>query len=174
MPRLQAMVLAARNGGEAMSEKIRIINAHGTTNEPWVQFMCPGCGRTHSINNTWTFNGDMERPTITPSVKVTWPQGKGKPDRICHSFVTDGKIQFLSDCTHSLAGQTVDLDEFPLTDTGVRCGYLADGRSRYTQCSKAAIYRNAELARCNVHGGHHDYTERWDGTVWIPSGEEAK
>ena len=30
---------------------------------------------------------------------------------ICHSFVTDGKIQFLSDCTHGLAGQTVELSE---------------------------------------------------------------
>jgi hypothetical protein len=27
----------------------------------------------------------------------------------CHSFITDGKIEFLSDCTHSLAGQTVEL-----------------------------------------------------------------
>lgn len=32
---------------------------------------------------------------------------------VCHSFVTDGRIQFLSDCTHSLAGQTVDLPEMP-------------------------------------------------------------
>jgi hypothetical protein len=31
---------------------------------------------------------------------------------ICHSFVTDGRIQFLNDCTHSLAGQTVDLPDF--------------------------------------------------------------
>ena len=29
----------------------------------------------------------------------------------CHSFVTDGRIQFLSDCTHALAGQTVDLPD---------------------------------------------------------------
>jgi hypothetical protein len=29
----------------------------------------------------------------------------------CHSFVTDGRIQFLSDSTHALAGQTVDLPE---------------------------------------------------------------
>ena len=34
-------------------------------------------------------------------------------DTVCHSFVTDGRIQFLGDCTHSLAGQTVDLPEFP-------------------------------------------------------------
>jgi len=32
---------------------------------------------------------------------------------ICHSFIRDGKIQFLGDCTHALAGQTVDLPELP-------------------------------------------------------------
>jgi hypothetical protein len=32
-----------------------------------------------------------------------------KNDRVCHSFVTDGKIQFLSDCTHSLANTTVEI-----------------------------------------------------------------
>ena len=28
-----------------------------------------------------------------------------------HSYVTDGRIQYLSDCTHPLAGQTVDLPD---------------------------------------------------------------
>lgn len=31
----------------------------------------------------------------------------------CHSFVRDGKIEFLNDSTHSLAGQTVDLPPLP-------------------------------------------------------------
>ncbi len=29
-----------------------------------------------------------------------------------HSFVVDGHIQFLGDCTHELAGQTVDIPDF--------------------------------------------------------------
>jgi hypothetical protein len=33
------------------------------------------------------------------------------PSPLCHSFVRDGRIEFLSDCTHSLAGQTVELPE---------------------------------------------------------------
>jgi hypothetical protein len=34
-------------------------------------------------------------------------------DRIvCHSFVTDGRIQFLDDSTHELAGETADLPEW--------------------------------------------------------------
>ena len=34
-------------------------------------------------------------------------------DDVCHSFVTDGRIQFLGDCTHKLAGQTVNIPEWP-------------------------------------------------------------
>lgn len=33
------------------------------------------------------------------------------PPHVCHSFVRDGRIEFLSDCTHALAGQTVELSE---------------------------------------------------------------
>jgi hypothetical protein len=33
----------------------------------------------------------------------------GAPPAVCHSFVTDGRIQLLGDCTHSMASQTVDL-----------------------------------------------------------------
>jgi hypothetical protein len=70
----------------------------------------------------WGFNGDLEFPTFTPSVLVTIHWGNGKPredpefeetEKRCHSFVTDGMIQFLSDCTHPLAGQTVNLPEWP-------------------------------------------------------------
>ncbi|WP_164828247.1 hypothetical protein [Sinorhizobium medicae] len=59
------------------------------------------------------YNGNPDVPTFTPSVLVTnnGPDaGKdGPPPAICHSFVTDGRIQFLADCTHALAGQTVDM-----------------------------------------------------------------
>ncbi|MGC4033677.1 MAG: hypothetical protein QM754_18485 [Tepidisphaeraceae bacterium] len=30
----------------------------------------------------------------------------------CHSFVRDGQIEFLGDCTHELAGKTVPLEPF--------------------------------------------------------------
>ncbi len=71
-----------------------------------LMFFCPGCREYHHVTDSWRFNGDYERPTITPSVRVS-------DDRrtLCHSFVRDGQIQFLSDCAHELAGQTVDLPE---------------------------------------------------------------
>lgn len=41
------------------------------------------------------------------------PWEQTKVEKVCHSFVTDGRIQFLADCTHDLAGLTVDLPDFP-------------------------------------------------------------
>lgn len=84
---------------------------------PDVMFMCPGCKCGHSVyvagrknimnGATWTFNNDFEKPTFTPSILVRW-QNK-KHDFTCHSYVKDGMIQFLDDCTHELKGQTVEL-----------------------------------------------------------------
>lgn len=84
-------------------------------------FRCPGCAGLHQVavgdgeGPRWGYNGNPERPTFTPSVMVTYPGADagvdGAPPAICHSFVTDGRIQFLGDCTHALAGQTVDLPE---------------------------------------------------------------
>ena len=78
-----------------------------------IGFWCPGCDEAHVIRygaaNTglgWTWNGSVDRPTLTPSVLAFGHQR-------CHSFVTDGKIQFLSDCTHSLVNQTVALPPWP-------------------------------------------------------------
>lgn len=82
-------------------------------------FVCPGCNDTHEVDGKWTFNGDYEKPTLRASIKV---RGVHIPDdnyptvgtpSVCHSYVTDGKIQFLGDCTHKLVGQTVELPELP-------------------------------------------------------------
>lgn len=79
-------------------------------------FFCVGCDAPHSIGvgagpgPRWTFNGRPDAPTFTPSVLTSWTEGAEK--KVCHSFVTDGRIQYLGDCTHHLAGQTVDLPEW--------------------------------------------------------------
>ena len=88
-------------------------------------FYCPGCKESHVFDSTvWQFNGDMEKPTISPSY-LTWlepnpnadpkhdPKGKFRAGFRCHSFVSNGMIQFLGDCTHTLANQTVPLGDFP-------------------------------------------------------------
>ncbi len=78
-------------------------------------FQCPGCQQGHMINvdpangpPCHTLSGPPESPTIRASVFAN-PTGKPEQGPKCHSFVTEGKIQFLNDCTHSLAGQTVEL-----------------------------------------------------------------
>lgn len=74
---------------------------------------CPGCKTGHKFDKRWTFNGDMEKPTFRASMLVKWTRTvDGVVDFVCHSFVTDGKIEFLDDCTHKLKGQTVDLPDF--------------------------------------------------------------
>lgn len=98
-------------------------------------FLCPGCGFGHGVwtkqpngrnGAVWSFNGDLEKPTFSPSLLV---QGTRRitddeatrilagenleiPKYRCHSFIRDGNIQFLNDCTHALAGQTVPIPEY--------------------------------------------------------------
>ena len=55
----------------------------------------------------WKWTGDFERPTVTPSILLT------RPGYVDHLFISDGKIQYLNDCTHDLAGSTVDMMDFP-------------------------------------------------------------
>ncbi len=44
-------------------------------------------------------------------VRMSFDPSTHKTKEQCHSFIEKGKIRFLPDCTHSLAGQTVDLPE---------------------------------------------------------------
>jgi hypothetical protein len=93
-------------------------------------FWCPGCREMHAVTSAWTFDGNYDRPTFSPSILIRsghYCPG-ARPDEcwctynaehkddpapfgcsVCHSFVRDGQIQFLNDCTHELAGQTVPL-----------------------------------------------------------------
>lgn len=94
-------------------------------------FFCPGCQEHHAVwtkkrnalGAIWDFNGDMERPTFNPSLlirgkrpitgeeyrRIMAGEKLAIPDRVCHSFIRAGRIQFLPDCTHELAGKTVPL-----------------------------------------------------------------
>ena len=80
-----------------------------------VEFVCPGCGWTHALNldtnqrPAWSFNGDVERPTLIPSIDASLKDRSGAVRKRCHSWVKDGRIQFLADSTHALRGQTIDL-----------------------------------------------------------------
>ncbi|MDT8998335.1 DUF6527 family protein [Paucibacter sp. APW11] len=92
----------------------------------------------------WGWNKDAESPTFTPSVLVTWSEPANLHDpeamqrdladvqrrrdsgeqgvkvplaaKVCHSFVVEGRMQMLGDCTHALAGQTVPIPAWPVDD----------------------------------------------------------
>lgn len=63
----------------------------------------------------WTWNGDTDKPTLRPSILTHWQAGDGngnpEPDIVCHSFICEGVVQFLNDCTHEMAGQFIELEE---------------------------------------------------------------
>lgn len=102
------------------------------------KFWCPGCQEAHAVKvskrgDGWGFDGNLEKPTFSPSVLTTtghYVQGhegtcwcdynREHPDqpapftcKRCHLFLRQGVLQFLGDCTHELAGKTVDLPELP-------------------------------------------------------------
>lgn len=82
---------------------------------------------------SWTWNGDYIRPTFAPSLLVRWSEPTPEQvaqsrwfyklngryltqteqpnalQMVCHSYINDGMIQFLGDCTHALAGKTVPI-----------------------------------------------------------------
>lgn len=103
-----------------------------------VAIRCPGCNEQHVLRiagpDAWGYNGNPDAPTFTPSLLTTsghflsthqpgarcWCTYNAEhPDdpvtfhcSRCHSFITDGRIQFLGDCSHALANQTVPLLPF--------------------------------------------------------------
>lgn len=90
---------------------------------------CPGCDGMHMIPDSWTFDGNVNSPTFSPSVKITgkklvivdgkwtgeWARDAAGNaiDDCCHYILTAGQLQFCCDCTHALSGQTVALPPLP-------------------------------------------------------------
>lgn len=98
-----------------MAAKIMEVTGKGPRGGRLLVFHCPGCKYGHPLEievpacQGWTWNGSLDLPTFTPSLLI---HGHPPSTPRCHSYVTDGKIQFLSDCEHELAGQTVEIPDF--------------------------------------------------------------
>lgn len=115
----------------AINARLRSVEGH------FFAFWCPGCKETHGVpsGRGWTWNGNTDAPTVQPSLLITsghyvseWKPGTAcwctynaaHPKQRspfacerCHTFITDGQIHFLADCTHALAGQTVPIPDWP-------------------------------------------------------------
>lgn len=87
-------------------------------------FWCPACEENHPFHvggeKRWAFDGNMEAPTFTPSLRVLGRGKRGDSDAnrtSCHLFVTAGEIVYCGDCPHDHAGRVIALvPEPPLAD----------------------------------------------------------
>jgi hypothetical protein len=50
--------------------------------------------------------------TTGRAVDSSFVKEEGDPPEVCHSFIIDGRIQFLGDCDHELASQTVEIPDW--------------------------------------------------------------
>ena len=123
-----------------MARKVkRVVKHSDPSQELGFRLNCPGCKRSHVIytrpwdsgsyvdgvwaakaGHVWEFlNNDLERPTFHPSLLIyegRWDDGEIAHPR-CHSWIRNGRIEFLGDCGHALAGQTVDLPDIDAVHT---------------------------------------------------------
>lgn len=87
--------------------KLRIDQAAGgLTYWMW----CPACDSLVRISDAWAWNGDVERPTFTPSLLTTTG---AEDERVCHAYVTDGSWHYLPDSTHADAGRSLGMADLP-------------------------------------------------------------
>lgn len=87
------------------------------------KFWCPACRCTHVFRTekesldgkprpTWSFNGDMDSPSFTPSM-VFFEEENGVRKTICHFYVTKGVIDYCSDSPHEFRGKKIPLGDIP-------------------------------------------------------------
>jgi hypothetical protein len=154
---------------EAKDERRAIPLADGKQNQSGYLIHCPACGYGHFFNveqpgpngQQWTFNGDLMKPTFSPSMLVL------PPGRRCHSFVREGRIEYLSDCEHAMAGKTVDLpavcsedDDVPRATPPCRvCGINAEVIC-YPDDHSQTICPDCCGKSEDGHEWKHDYWER--------------
>lgn len=70
---------------------------------------CPACDTYHMFtNDVWKFNGDLDKPTFKPSMLINKDLSNPNHPR-CHSFVTNGKIKYLGDCSHDMKNTEIEL-----------------------------------------------------------------
>lgn len=85
---------------------ITVHTAKGEDGPRMLMYFCPACGEYHGVpidgpsvpnRGPWTWDGNREHPTLTPSVRV-WIDGEEASNRRqCHHVITNGVITFQAD-----------------------------------------------------------------------------
>ena len=90
--------------------KIKDVYYHMSENIYGREFWCPGCEEAHVIDLRWNFNDDYKKPTADPSLRVLDIDNNGMEiGTKCHLLVENGKLTYLMDSQHKLAGHTVEM-----------------------------------------------------------------
>lgn len=79
--------------------------------EIFLHFYCPGClclheARIDATPGAVAWTGTVMKPTFHPSIR-----SRGR--KTCRVFVTSGKLQYLAECDHIYAGQTIEMVDIP-------------------------------------------------------------
>jgi hypothetical protein len=92
-----------------MAELLKMVR--GSKGKMYYMFFCPACNHCHVIDDTWAISDMPDSPTVRPSVLVNTKNSPYYESRLptCHLFIMDGKLQYLSDCTHAFSGKTVSM-----------------------------------------------------------------
>ena len=83
---------------------------------------CPACKSLHTFNVNkqrpngarWSWDGNIDKPTFTPSMNIRLGPLLGGKMLICHYTLIKGVIKYMNDCTHKMRGQIVDLPPIPM------------------------------------------------------------
>lgn len=67
---------------------------------------CPACEEVHQLPKGWTFDGNVDCPTYSPSFKHWWTDHSVDPpkERVCHYTLTKGVLHYYEDSTHTTRG----------------------------------------------------------------------
>jgi hypothetical protein len=64
---------------------------------------------TREGTGAWTWNGDFEKPTLRPSLRTSYHNGKEMTE--IHYWLNDGICDCLSDCKDGNSGKKIELLE---------------------------------------------------------------
>ena len=59
--------------------------------------------------NSWTWNGSLDKPTVRPSVRTQYANEQGE-NVVIHYWLNDGVCQCLADCTDGNANKNLELE----------------------------------------------------------------